>query len=154
VRTIADPILTPDDAEVIGPGHGTALDRISAFQTGFTDSQAACAAINFKTIEESRGDLLMVLTADDTGATQTGDAPANEQTLKTLIELLNTRFKPAQPPTLSLQPPKQQPCPDAEPTEPAAYCPATDTIAINTALHHLGQGDVPLPLILVGAGLR
>jgi hypothetical protein len=24
---------------------------------------------------------------------------------------------------------------------------------LNTALHHLGQGEVPLPLMLVGAGL-
>jgi hypothetical protein len=28
-----------------------------------------------------------------------------------------------------------------------------DLAAINTALHHLGQGEVPLPLMLVGAGL-
>ena len=59
---------------MIEEGHGTALDRISAFQTGFTDGQAACAAIDLKKIEESRGDLPMVLKADDTGAVQTGDA--------------------------------------------------------------------------------
>ena len=28
-----------------------------------------------------------------------------------------------------------------------------DLVAINTASHHLGQGEVPLPLMLVGAGL-
>lgn len=30
---------------------------------------------------------------------------------------------------------------------------ATELAAINTALHHLGQAEVPLPLMLVGAGL-
>jgi AAA ATPase domain len=28
-----------------------------------------------------------------------------------------------------------------------------ELVAINTALHHLGQGELPLPLMLVGAGL-
>jgi hypothetical protein len=56
----------------------------------------------------------------------------DEGLLNTLFELLDTQFKPAQPPMLSLQPPAQ-PCPDAKPTEPAAYCPAT-----NTAMQALG----------------
>ena len=30
---------------------------------------------------------------------------------------------------------------------------ATDLAALNTAVHELGQADVPLPLIVVGAGL-
>ena len=29
----------------------------------------------------------------------------------------------------------------------------TDLVAINTAVHHLGQADVPLPVLFVGAGL-
>jgi hypothetical protein len=136
--TIRDPILTPEDAELIEEGHGTALDRISAFQAGFTDGQAACAAIDLKKIEENRGDLPMVLKVDDSGAMHTGDAAVTEQLLKTLMELLNTQFKPTQPPTLSLQPPAQA-CPDTEPTEPAAYCPATNTITVDLpALQALG----------------
>jgi predicted metalloprotease len=136
--TIRDPILTPDDIEMIEEGHGTALDRISAFQTGFVDGPAACAAMDLESIENSRGDLPMVRQVEDSGAMQTGDAPLDEGLLNTLIELLNTQFKPAQPPTLSLQPPAQ-PCPDAKATEPAAYCPATNTITVNLpAMQALG----------------
>lgn len=137
--TIRDPVLTPDDVEMIEEGHGTALDRISAFQTGFVDGPAACAAIDLEKIEESRGNLPIVLTVDDNGTIQTGDAPLEEELVNTLFELLNTQFKPSHPPTLSLQSPNQQPCPDAKATEPAAYCPATNTISVDLpALRALG----------------
>jgi len=135
--TIRDPLLKPEDNDLVEEGHGTALDRISAFQMGFTTGASACAAIDLDEIEQRRGDLPMVLKTDDsTGALQTGEAPIDESLVKTLIELLNTQFKPAQQPTLSLQ---DQPCPDAETTKPASYCPATNTITVDMpALQTLG----------------
>jgi hypothetical protein len=35
----------------------------------------------------------------------------------------------------------------------AESAPFVDLVAINTALHHLGQAEVPWPLMFVGAGL-
>ena len=47
--------------------HGSALDRISAFQIGFINGASACAAINTKEIEQRRGDLPKILRIDPTG---------------------------------------------------------------------------------------
>ena len=42
---------------------------------------------------------------------------------------LNIIFTPAQPPQLSFD--TGQPCPDARPSPPASYCPATNTITVD-----------------------
>ena len=129
VITIRDPILTPEDVEMVEGGHGTALDRVSAFQAGFTDGPSACAAIDLDSIEQSRADLPIVLDVDDSGALHPGEAPLDEALVKTVIEALNMQFKPAQPPTLSMQP--EQSCADAKVTAPTSYCPETNTISVD-----------------------
>ena len=52
--TTRDPVME-SDAENDNE-HGSALDRISAFQKGFTDGTPACAGINKQEIERRRGD--------------------------------------------------------------------------------------------------
>ena len=131
--------------------HGSALDRISAFQMGFVTGASACAAINMKEIEQRRGDLPKILRTDtDTGETETGEVTIDEDTLSTLMEVMGQIFSPKQPPTLSYQPAD---CPDAKASPPASYCPATNTIVVDlpalTAMakvggrdqHELPQGD-------------
>ena len=49
--------------------HGTALDRISAFQMGFITGASACAGINKQEIEQRRGDLPTALQVDPNGDT-------------------------------------------------------------------------------------
>ncbi len=83
-------------------GHGTALDRVSAVQKGFSAGPGACAAITMEDITRRRGDLPMVLQADPNGALQSGQVPITEDTLNTLMEILTKIFDPQQPPTLSL----------------------------------------------------
>ncbi|UUO02158.1 neutral zinc metallopeptidase [Mycolicibacterium novocastrense] len=150
VITIRDPILTPEDVEMIEGGHGTALDRVSAFQTGFVDGLSACAAIDLDSIEQSRAGLPIVLDVDDSGALQTGEAPLDEDLIKTVIEALNLQFTPAQPPTLSMQP--AQSCADATVTEPVSYCPATNTISVDLPkLQALGtQADTAEGVLVQG----
>ena len=134
---IRDPIITPDDTELLTQGHGTALDRVSAFQMGFTDGAQACAGIDMGEIQARRGDLPMSLQEDPTGQLQTGEAPITEKTLQTLMGVLGQIFAPAKPPTLSLV---AAACPDAQPTGPAAYCPATNTITVDLpALKQMGK---------------
>jgi predicted metalloprotease len=130
--------------------HGSALDRVSAFQMGFVTGASACAAINMKEIEQRRGDLPKILRTDPGGETETGEAPVNEDTLSTLMEVMGKIFNPKQPPTLSYQPAD---CPDAKASRPASYCPATNTIVVDlpelVAMarvggrkeHELPQGD-------------
>ena len=127
--TISDPILTPEDQEMVEEGHGTALDRVAAFQTGFVDGVDMCARIDLESIENNRGDLPLVL---DTDAGQTGEAPLNEELVKTTVAALNTIFTPEKPPAVSMQP-AAQPCPDAKATPPVSYCPSTNTLTVDLA---------------------
>ena len=121
-----DPVL---DADTINDDeHGSALDRISAFQMGFINGASACAGINKQEIAQRRGDLPTALQFDPNGNPETGEVAINEDTLSTLMELLGTIFSPKNPPTLSYKPDN---CPDAKASPPASYCPATNTITVD-----------------------
>lgn len=134
---IRDPLITPETAELLEEGHGTALDRITAFQMGFNTGVTACTAINIDEIDQRRGNLPIALTEDADGDQQSADAPINEQSLETLMELLNQIYAPADPPELVYD---SEPCPDTAASEaPANYCPATNTISLDLpALAELG----------------
>src|SRR5207302_5908750 len=98
------------------------------FQMGFINGASACAGINKQEIEQRRGDLPTALRRDPTGDRETGEVEINEDTLSTLMELLGKVFSPKNPPTLSY---KATDCPDAKPSPPASYCPATNTIVVD-----------------------
>jgi predicted metalloprotease len=144
--TMRDPV---EDKETDNE-HGSALDRVSAFQMGFITGAPACAAINMKEIDHRRGDLPKILRTDPTGETETGEVPVNEDTLSTLMEVMGTIFTPRRAPALSYQPAD---CPDAKPSPPASYCPATNTVVVDLPAlaamakvggreeHQLPQGD-------------
>ena len=125
---VRDPVLRPDDTDMLELGHGTALDRVSAFQMGFVDGTETCAAIDLREIEERRGDLPMALRAGPGGAVETGEAPINQNTLATLMQALQQIYAPTRPPILSY---RAAGCPDAQATAPVSYCPATNTIAVD-----------------------
>jgi predicted metalloprotease len=124
---IRDPVWTEDHTEMLDHGHGTAVDRIAAFQMGFVAGATACAAIDIDDVDKRRGELPMYLD-DENGPRQTREAPLSAETLNTLTEALGKVFNPQEAPTLSLNPPA---CLDAQATPPAFYCPATNTIGVN-----------------------
>ncbi|MCW2660066.1 MAG: lpqM [Mycobacterium sp.] len=126
IITTRDPVMDADTTN--DDEHGSALDRISAFQMGFINGASACAGINKQEIDQRRGDLPTTLRTDNTGDPETGEVPINEDTLSTLMELLGKIFSPKNPPTLSYTPAD---CPDAKASPPASYCPATNTIVID-----------------------
>lgn len=127
-----DPVLSADRHYADDDEHGSAFERISAFQFGFTDSAAACKAITLPEIKKRRGALPVELPTD-----QTGELPITEASVRSIVEALNILFTPEAPPQLSFDP--DSPCPDARTSPPASYCPATNTIAVDLpALAALG----------------
>ncbi len=126
VITTRDPVTDSDEQN--SDEHGSALDRVSAFQMGFITGDIACAGIDAAEIERRRGDLPTTLRVDQYGEPESGEVPINQQTLSTLMELLGTIFAPQQAPTLSFD---SVSCSDATASPPASYCPASNTIAVD-----------------------
>ena len=126
VVSFRDPLLSEQEYDSGEDEHGSAFERITAFQFGFTDGAASCAAIDAKEIAQRRGDLPVELQQD-----QTGEWPVSEESVKAIFEALGTMFSPANPPRLSLDADAANDCPDARPSPPVSYCPATNTIAVD-----------------------
>lgn len=135
--TLRDPVLGPQDTEMLEKGHGTALDRVSAFQMGFVSGASECAKIDLDEIQERRADLPMELPLDQTGDVQSGDVKIDEDILDSMMATLKEVFQPSQAPTLSLDP---KSCPDAQPTPPASYCPDSNVISVDlSSLQQMGE---------------
>jgi predicted metalloprotease len=135
--TLRDPILGPNDTAMLEEGHGTALDRVSAFQMGFVSGASECAKIDMNEVEQRRGDLPMALPKDSGGDVQSGEITIDEDALKLMMDVLGQVYQPAQAPKLSFDAPS---CPDAKPSPPASYCPSTNTIAVDLdAMKKLGE---------------
>jgi predicted metalloprotease len=127
VISLRDPVLdesvyTQDEANE----HGTAFERVSAFQFGFTEGPASCASIDEKEIAQRRGDLPVALQQD-----QTGEWPVGEESVKAFVEALGALFSPTEPPKLSMAADAGDGCRDARPSPPVSYCPDTNTIAVD-----------------------
>ena len=121
-----DPVMTEGNPEPDTNEHGSAFERISAFQFGFTDGPSACKAIDMREIEERRGDLPVLLHEDENGV-----LPVSEQSVRSIADATGILFKPAKPPQISFKASDADGCPDARPSPPVSYCPATNTIAID-----------------------
>lgn len=121
-----DPLLNEDDYFDSGDEHGSAFERISAFQFGFTDGPSSCAAIDIKEIAQRRGDLPVGLPQD-----QTGELPVTEESVRSMVDALNILFKPHEPPQLSFDAGSASGCSNARPSPPTSYCPANNTIFVD-----------------------
>lgn len=128
---LRDPLLNP--GETVGSNeHGSAFERISAFQFGFTDGAGSCKAIDEKEIEQRRGDLPIQLQQNETG-----EVPVSEASVRLIVDAMNIAFAPAEPPQLAFG--AATSCADARPSRPASYCPATNTIDVDLpALQAMG----------------
>lgn len=133
-----DPLLSEDDMELSGNEHGSAFERVSAFQFGFTDGASACAAIDLDEIESRRGDLPVALESD-----QSGELPVSEESVLTLIDVLNATFEPDAPPAVTFDTAEAELCEDARPSPPVSYCPTTNTVTVDVQeLAAMGQPSV------------
>jgi predicted metalloprotease len=124
VIAIRDPLLSEGDPDVGMDEHGSAFERLSAFQFGFTDGPSACASIDMMEIDQRRGDLPVLLPED-----QTGEWEVTEESVRAIVDAMGVVFSPAKPPELSFD--ASQDCPDARTNPPASYCPATNTIVVD-----------------------
>ncbi|KWX57298.1 peptidase [Mycobacterium sp. NAZ190054] len=138
VISFRDPLMTEGDPEAGFDEHGSAFERLSAFQFGFTDGPAACAGIDLDEIDQRRGDLPVLLPED-----QTGELPITEDSTRSIVDAMGILFSPRNPPALSFDADAAPSCPDARPSPPASFCPSTNTIVVDLpALEEMGaQAD-------------
>lgn len=116
------------DTDPVNPGnvHGSAFERVSAVQIGFTNGPAPCRRIDEKEIEARRADLpqRFVDEQDD------GELPVTEDSLRAFVASFDKIFALPDPPDLDLDGADVD-CADAETTEPVSYCPATNVIGVS-----------------------
>ncbi len=130
VLTLRDPTYLASDAPFLDEGHGTALDRVSAFQMGFTSGASECGRIDMDEITERRGDLPLTLPEESAGDPTTGDVAVTEDVVSSLVNVLGEVFTPKDAPALSFGEPQ---CSDAQPSPSASYCPDSNTIFVDMA---------------------
>lgn len=120
----------PTDESQNAPGaHGSALDRVGAFQEGFDGDAATCAAIDHKEIERRHVGLPPALQSDAPNGSTPGEMAITENSLNQLTETLTEIFHPQHAPTLTVD--GSVGCANARPSPPASYCPATNTINVD-----------------------
>ncbi|QRP46891.1 neutral zinc metallopeptidase [Amycolatopsis sp. FDAARGOS 1241] len=115
--------------------HGSAFDRVSAFQFGFTDGPKRCAAIDNAEVVSRTSQLPFsqkdLSTGDGKGNLDVDDS-SNLQDLETS---LRAAFPGSSPQLTS----DAVSCSDARSTSPAAYCPASNTVSVDlSALRRIG----------------
>ncbi len=140
-KVLAGIITSRDPASVQAndpEGHGTALDRVAAFQIGFTSGATACADITAESIQQRRDRLPESL--QPAPSNHKSDKPITEPSIRQLFDELAAIFAVKTPPTLSMQPAG---CRGADATNPVSYCPASNTVFVDLpALQKLGEpGD-------------
>ncbi|KAA0022817.1 metallopeptidase [Antrihabitans cavernicola] len=113
----------PNDPESI---HGSAFERVTAVQIGFTDGPDACAKIDEKEIDSRRADLPQQFSSPS----DTGELPVTQASLTEFVKALQSIFALPQEPKISYTG-ADTGCADARATEPVSYCPTTDTIGVD-----------------------
>ncbi len=91
------PDFNPFGLFTVEASHGTALDRVSAVQQGFDLGAVSCTRITMAEIAERRGDIPAALFDPASGQS---DMAVTEESLSSLIDVLNDIFDPARPPAI------------------------------------------------------
>lgn len=106
--------------------HGSAFDRISAFQYGFDEGPARCARMTADSVKERTTQFRFWKQAQET------DLPIDEDGLAAVRRSLDRVFEDTgiAPPRVST---KGSSCRESSTTSPASYCPTTNTISLDIA---------------------
>jgi predicted metalloprotease len=145
--TVAIRDSNPDDPESV---HGSAFERVTAVQIGFTDGPKGCKAIDINEIARRRGNLPKSFTGDP----GRGEYAITKENLIELSKALAAILPIPAEPTYDYSGAKID-CSNGVTTEPVSYCPAENTIATDIpALAQRGTSnadiDDPLPLKVTG----
>ncbi len=123
---------SPDPAEFGGAEHGSAFERITAFQEGFTGDPAACARIDAADVDARRGPMPVDALGGGGGAPRPVDDAVLAEVARSFAGMLRaggtdpgagTDFDPAAPDTAD----PTGGC--AGSTSPATFCPGTGKVA-------------------------
>ncbi|MEE2032877.1 neutral zinc metallopeptidase [Rhodococcus chondri] len=127
----------PNDPDSI---HGSAFERVTAMQIGFTDGAASCTRIDATEIESRRADLPQYFDSSDDG-----ELPVTAEAVEMIFESFHRVFELPSPPQLDLSGAELN-CSDANATAPVSYCPATNTVGVDVeALAERGTPDRSRP---------
>jgi len=113
----------PTDPDAI---HGSAFERVTAVQLGFTDGPEACTRIDADEIMSRRADLPQRF--DSRG--DDGELPITAESVTAIFDSFGKVFALADPPKLDLGG-IDTGCADADATEPVSFCPATNSIGVD-----------------------
>ncbi|MFC4124790.1 metallopeptidase [Nocardia rhizosphaerae] len=137
----------PDDPESV---HGSAFERVTAVQIGFTDGPRGCKGIDAEEIDQRRGNLPQTFSGDQ----GRGEYPITKDNLVELSKALQAILPVSDAPTYQYSGAGID-CADGATTEPVTYCPAENVIATDVpALAERGSADTeddgPLPVKVSG----
>ncbi|UGT60625.1 metallopeptidase [Nocardia asteroides] len=145
--TVAVRDRDPNDPDNV---HGTAFERITAVQVGYTDGVAGCTRIDRAEIEARRGSLPVTFEYGE----EEGQLPVDRESLTSMATALGRIMPLSSAPEFDYSGVGRS-CAGAVPTEPVSYCPDTDTIGSDVAdLAERGGPkpgeDAPLSAIVTG----
>ncbi|MGN2640457.1 metallopeptidase [Nocardia takedensis] len=118
--------------------HGSAFERVTAVQLGYTDGAAACKKIDRTEIRKRRGTLPTTFETEDEEQNQ---LPVDVDSLGSLAKALTTAFPARQAPRFEYEGVARG-CAGVTPTAPVSFCPATNTLSTDVpALAERGEAD-------------
>jgi predicted metalloprotease len=115
----------PGDTDFTGSNaHGSAFDRVTAFQYGFSEGPKRCAKMDANDVKQRTTQFQFWKDQ------QESDLPVDEETIKVVEASLQDVFRDtgAAPPSITTMPTS---CPGTRQTSPASYCPDTNTVSLN-----------------------
>ncbi|WP_410875364.1 metallopeptidase [Nocardia sp. A7] len=146
--TVAVRDRDPNDPDAV---HGSAFERVSAVQMGYTDGAKSCEGINEAEIEKRRGGL--PVTFDD--GEKDAQLPVNKENLTTLAAQLSKSMPIQNAPKFDYAGVTRK-CASTTTTEPVSYCPGSNTIGtdIPAMAKRAGEGasgkEEPLSAVVTG----
>ncbi|MFE7746090.1 metallopeptidase [Nocardia sp. NPDC057455] len=144
--TVAVRDRDPNDSENV---HGSAFERVTAVQIGYTDGAEGCKKISRKEIAQRRGNLP---TTFEPGEEQ-AQLPVDAAALRSLSEALTEFFPVTRPPQFDYSGVGRG-CSEVTVTRPVSYCPGANRIGTDVpALARRGgpmAGDDPLSAVVDG----
>ncbi|WP_438944011.1 metallopeptidase [Nocardia blacklockiae] len=118
--TVAIRDANPEDPEAV---HGSAFERVTAVQIGFTDGPKGCKAIDMKDVNQRRKNLPQSFTSGDNH----GELSINKANLVELSKAMASIMPVPHEPAYDYHGARLH-CRNGADTVPVTYCPATNTI--------------------------